>query len=104
MTSSQKISNVKCYLFEDLPLNNNLVNICDVRGRGGAPNGNPVLCADGHDPIDINKKLKCTVSRSLVLKWHSRFIDAWTDSAQCGQKPYMNVGKVKATKDVIATM
>ena len=37
-------------------------------------------------PTDTYKKLKCTdrysgVSRSLVLKWHSRFSDGWTDSA-----------------------
>ena len=57
-------------------------------------------------PTDTYKKLKCTdrysgVSRSLVFKWHSRFSDGWTDSAQRGRKPYMNVGNVKATKDVI---
>lgn len=60
----------------------------------------------GMTPIDTYKKLKSTerysgVSRSLVFKWHSRFSDGWTDSAQRGRKPYMDVGNLKATKDVI---
>ena len=59
-------------------------------------------------PTDTYKKLKCTdrysgVSRSLVFKWQSRFSDGWTDSAQRGWKPYMNVGNIKAPKDVIDT-
>ena len=56
-------------------------------------------------PTDTYKKLKCTdryggVSRSLVFKWFSRLSDGWTDSAQCGRRPYTNVGNVEATKEV----
>ena len=60
----------------------------------------------GMTPTDNYKELKCTdrnscVSRGLDFKWHSRFSDAWTESAQRGRKLYMNVGNVKVTKDVI---
>lgn len=57
-------------------------------------------------PTDTYKQLQSTerysgVSRSLVFKWHSRFSSGWTGCAQHGRKPYMSVGNVKATKDVI---
>lgn len=57
-------------------------------------------------PTDTYKQLQSTerysgVSRSLVFKWHSRFSSGWTGCAQRGRKPYMSVGNVKATKDVI---
>ena len=60
----------------------------------------------GLTPTDTYKQLQSTqryscVSRSLVFKWHGRFSDGWTGSAQRGRKPYMSVGNVKATKDVI---
>ena len=60
----------------------------------------------GMTPSDTYKKLKCTdsysgISQSLVFKCYSRFSYYWTDSPQRGRKPYINVGNVKATKDVI---
>ena len=60
----------------------------------------------GMKPTDTYKQMRCTerykgVSRSLVFKWHGRFTDGWTDSAQRGRKPYMDAGNVKATKDAI---
>ena len=56
-------------------------------------------------PTDTYKKQKCTdgysdVSKSLIIKWHSRFNDSLTKRAQRGRKSYMNVGNVKATGTV----
>ena len=53
----------------------------------------------GMTPTD--RQIQWCFEEPCFFKWHSRYSDDWTDSAQRGQKPYVKVGNVKATMDVI---
>ena len=76
--SSQNISNVKCYLFENgEPLkigrwNNNLVKMATLKEMKAHRTAIQFCVQTGMTPIETYKKLKCTdrysgVSRSLIF-------------------------------------